>query len=76
MGLWCVDRDYVTVMYLCLFGPFKSYNFFLKRIIRANYGYTKVVDSTEADPKPNLITLTSYIVHIQHSRYLLLKIVK
>jgi len=44
--------------------------------MRADYGYTKAVDSTEADSKPNLITLTSYVVHIQHSRYILLKIVK
>ena len=44
--------------------------------MRADYGYTKAVDSTEADSKPNLITLTSYVVHIQHSRYMLLKIVK
>ena len=44
--------------------------------MRVNYGYTKAVDSTEVDSKPNLITLTSYVIYIQHSRYMLLKIVK
>ena len=62
-------------MYLCLIGPFKGYNF-KKKIMRVNYGNTKAVDSTEANSKPNLTTLTSYVIYIQHSRYMLLKIVK
>ena len=44
--------------------------------MRVNFGYIKAVDSTEENSKPNLTTLTSYVIYIQHSRYMLLKIVK
>ena len=34
--------------------------------MHVDYGYTKAVNSTKADSKPNLITLTSHVVDIQH----------
>ena len=43
--------------------------------MHVDYGYAEAVDPIETDSKSNLITLTSYVAHIQHSRYMLLKIV-